>query len=253
RYPQAYFESKILVGKTLNFDFCIVEGFPIVGWLNALDLGPLFMINLPHHPDLMKEFYANFLNNSIGTLYRRVKNIHINIDSSTIAFILSIPNDGTRGWSHMGWIVGEGFNREDCVHLLFGKNAQVVEKMTRSAHIWLDYRFLHRAVATHILPKVGEYDEVTHMEAFTIFHIITGRRISIPMHILRHIKAMQARKNARLPYGNIITKILMHFHVDLHGEVHHALQNTDKLGNETLGRIGFKKHRRLRTWIPKED
>ncbi|GAV65922.1 hypothetical protein CFOL_v3_09434 [Cephalotus follicularis] len=122
----------------------------------------------------------------------------------------------------------------------------MVEKMY-SHNLRLDNRFLHRSIATHILSKVGGYDEVTHMEAFAMFHMIKCWRIAIPMLILRHMKAMQARENARLPYGNIITKILMHLHVHLDGEVHHAHQNIDKLGKGTLCRMAFKKHRRLET------
>ncbi|GAV62254.1 hypothetical protein CFOL_v3_05778 [Cephalotus follicularis] len=95
RYPQAYFERKILVGKTLDFYFCIGEGFPIVGWLNALDLDPLFTINLPHYSDLIKEFYANILSDSIFSLFTRVKNRNIDMSSFTLPYILSILNDGT--------------------------------------------------------------------------------------------------------------------------------------------------------------
>ncbi|GAV79230.1 hypothetical protein CFOL_v3_22695 [Cephalotus follicularis] len=122
-----------------------------------------------------------------------------------------------------------------------------------SRNLHLEYRFLHRAVATHILPKSGGFDEITHMEAYTMFHIITGRRINVPLLIFNHMKAMHARENARLPYGNIVTKILMHFGIALDEEVHHALQSGDKLGKGTLGRIGFKKHKILGTWIPRDE
>ncbi|GAV58532.1 hypothetical protein CFOL_v3_02065, partial [Cephalotus follicularis] len=122
-----------------------------------------------------------------------------------------------------------------------------------SRNLTLDYRLLHRAVATHILPKSGGFDEVTHMEAYTMFHIITGRRINVPLLIFNHMKAMHARENAGLPYGNIVTKILMHFGVNLDEEVHHALQSGDKLGKGTLGGMGFKKHKKLGTWIPKDE
>ncbi|GAV65302.1 hypothetical protein CFOL_v3_08817, partial [Cephalotus follicularis] len=108
----------------------------------------------------------------------------------------------------------------------------------------LHYRVLHRAVATHILPKAGGFDEVTHMEAFTMFHIITGRKICVPQLIIKHMLVIHDRENVRLAYSNIITKILMYFEVDLSGELHHSLQNTDRLGKGTLGRMGFKKHKR---------
>ncbi|GAV76198.1 hypothetical protein CFOL_v3_19673 [Cephalotus follicularis] len=242
----------MLVGKTLDFDFYLREGFSIVGWLNALGLRPLFNVNLPHYPDLMKEFYANFGFNTSVSLSPRVKNKNILMNYPTLASILSITCDGSRGWSNRSWVEEDGFNKEECVHLLFGENAHVVKKMY-SHNLRFDYRFLHRAVSTHILPKASGFDEVTRMEAFTMFHIITGRRINVPLLILNHMKAIQARENARLPYGNLVTYILMDYHVDLDGEVPHALQSADKLGKGTLSRMGFKKHKRLRTWIPKNE
>ncbi|GAV75547.1 hypothetical protein CFOL_v3_19026 [Cephalotus follicularis] len=200
----------------------------------------------------MKEFYANILVSSDYDLFTRVKNRNFEIDTSTITSILTIPIDGSRAWCQRCWTVGGDFSKEECVHLLFVENTQVLQKMY-SRNLRLDYRFLHRAIATHILPKVGGFDEVTHLEAFTMFHIITGRRICVLSLILNHMRAMQSREIARLPYSNIITKIFMHFDLDLDGEVHHALQNSDKLGKGTLGMMGFKKHKRLGTWVPKDE
>ncbi|GAV75289.1 hypothetical protein CFOL_v3_18768, partial [Cephalotus follicularis] len=111
----------------------------------------------------------------------------------------------------------------------------------------LHYRFLHRAVCTHILPKAGGFDEVTHMEAYTMYHLITGKKINVPFLIINHMHAIHDRENARLSYTNIITKILQSFEIDLTGEINHPLQSVDKLGKGTLGRMGFKKHKRLGT------
>ncbi|GAV72430.1 hypothetical protein CFOL_v3_15918, partial [Cephalotus follicularis] len=252
RYPQAYYDRKILTGKILDFDFCTTENFPIVGWLNDLGLGPLFMINLPYYPDLMKEFYANFGFSTSVSLSTSVNGIPMMMNYASFSSILNIPCDGTKAWSNINWVEENDFSSEECVHLLFGENAHLVEKMY-SRNLSLNYRFMHRAVATHIIPKSGGFDEVTHMEAFTMFHIITGRRINVPLLIFNHMKAIHARENARLAYGNIITKILIHFGINLDDEVHHALQSGDKLGKGTHGRMGFKKHKRLGTWIPRDE
>ncbi|GAV71649.1 hypothetical protein CFOL_v3_15139 [Cephalotus follicularis] len=222
RYPGAYFIRKILVRKTLDYDFCNREGFPIVGWLEGLGLSPLFSINLAHYPDLMKEFYVNIRSSSSVSLSTSVKNKEIKFNYATLASILDIPCEGARGWNQRNWIINDEFNKEECVRMLFGENADVMQRMyTRK--LSLHHRFLHRAVATHILPKASGFDEVTHMEAYTIFHIITGQKINVPTLIINHMHAMHNRENARLPYSNIITKILMHFGVDFSGELHHAL------------------------------
>ncbi|GAV65240.1 hypothetical protein CFOL_v3_08755 [Cephalotus follicularis] len=200
----------------------------------------------------MKEFYVNIRTSSSGNMCTKVKYTEIEFNYTTLATILEIPYEGARGWNQRNWIINKDFNKEECVRLLFGENAHVMQLMY-SRNLSLHHRFLHRAVSTHMLPKTGGFDEVTHMEAFTIFHIIMGPKINVPMLIINHMHAMHSRENARLPYSNIITKIVMHFGVDLSGEMHHALQSVDKLGKGTLGRMGFKKHKRLGTWIPREE
>ncbi|GAV81417.1 hypothetical protein CFOL_v3_24872 [Cephalotus follicularis] len=200
------------------------------------------MINLPYYPYLMKEFYANFGFSTPVSLSTSVNGKPIMMNYAMLASILDIPCDGTKAGSNRNWVEENGFNSEECVHLLFGEDAQLVDKMY-SRNLSLDYRFLPRSVATHILPKSGGFDEVTHMEAFTMFQIITCRRINVHMLIFNHMKAIHSSENARLAYGNIVTKILMQFAIELDKEVHHALQSGDKLGKGTLGRMGFKKHK----------
>ncbi|GAV89153.1 hypothetical protein CFOL_v3_32572, partial [Cephalotus follicularis] len=243
RYPEAYFNRKILVGKVLDFDFCISEGFPIVEWIRVQGLEPFFSINLPSYPELMKEFYVHILGSSMDSLTTKVKNKTIDLDLSRLNAILNVPNVGARGWNQRSWVTRQDFNRQDCVTLLFGENADHVQRMY-TRNLPLHYRFLHRAVCTHILPKAGGFDEVTHMEAYTMYHLITGRKINVLFLMLNHMHAIHDRENARLGYSNIITKILHFFNVNLTGEVNHPLQSVDKLGKGTLGRMGFKKHKR---------
>ncbi|GAV84754.1 hypothetical protein CFOL_v3_28196 [Cephalotus follicularis] len=152
-------------------------------------------------------------------LITKVKNKEIELEVENLATILNIPNDGARGWNQRSWVTSRDFDRQECVQI----------------------------------PKAGGFDEVTHMEAFTMYHLITGKRINIPFLIINHMQAIHGRENARLAYSNIITKILLHFEVDLTGEIHHPLQNVDKLGKGTLGRMGFKKHKQLGTWVPREE
>ncbi|GAV60414.1 hypothetical protein CFOL_v3_03945, partial [Cephalotus follicularis] len=188
RYPEAYFNRKILVGKVLDFDFCNSEGFPIIGWLSAQGLEPLFSINLPSYPELIKEFYVHILNSSMEELSTRVKNKGIELEIDTLATILNVPNDGARGWNQRTWVTNRDFDRQDCVRVLFGENTDFLQRMY-TGNLSLHYMFLHRAVCTHILPKAGGFDEVTHMEAYTMYHLITGRRINVPFLIINHMHA----------------------------------------------------------------
>ncbi|GAV69435.1 hypothetical protein CFOL_v3_12936, partial [Cephalotus follicularis] len=243
RYPEAYFKRKILVGKVLDFDFCNNEGFPIVEWLSAQGLEPLFSINLPSYPELINEFYVHILATSRVDLTIKVKNLEIAFDESTLANIPGIPREGPRGWNQRNWLINDNFDKEEYVKLLFGENANFMQRMY-TRNLSLHHRFLHRAVCTHILPKAGGFDEVTYMEAYTMYHLITGKKISVPYLIINHMHAIHDRENARLAYCNIITKILLYFEIDLTGEIHHPLQSADKLGKGTLGRMGFKNHKR---------
>ncbi|GAV64505.1 hypothetical protein CFOL_v3_08023 [Cephalotus follicularis] len=252
RYPEAYFNRKIVVGKIFDFHFCHNEGFPIVEWISAQVLEPLFSINLPSYSELIKEFYVHILSNSMESLSTKVKNKHIELDLDRLATILNIPNGGSWGWNQRSWVANPNFDQQDCVRVLFCENADHVQRMY-TRNLSLHYRFLHRAVCTHILPKASGFDEVTHMEAYTMYHLITGRKINVPFLIINHMHAIHDRENARLGYSNIITKILHYFDVDLMGEVNHPLQSVYNLGKGTLGRMGFKKHKRLGTWIPREE
>ncbi|GAV81419.1 hypothetical protein CFOL_v3_24874, partial [Cephalotus follicularis] len=212
----------------------------------------LFSINLPSYPELIKEFYVHILATSRVDLTTKVKNSEIAFDVPTLANMLGISREGPRGWNQRNWLVNENFDKVECVKLLFGENADFMQrKYTRN--LSLHHRFLHHAVATHILPKAGGFDEVTHMEAYTMYHLITGKKINVPYLIINHMHAIHNRENARLGYSNIITKILLYFEIDLTEEIHHPLQSVDKLGKGTLGRMGFKKHKRLGTWIPREE
>ncbi|GAV80168.1 hypothetical protein CFOL_v3_23629 [Cephalotus follicularis] len=252
RYPEAYFNRKILVGKVLDFDFFISEGFPIVEWIRVQGLEPFFSINLPSYPELMKEFYVHILGSSMDSLSTKVKNKIIDLDLDRLNTILNVPNVGAGGWNQRTWVTSQDFDRQDCVRVLFGKNADFLQRMY-TRNLPLHYRFLHRAVCTHILPKVGGFDEVTHMEAYTMYHLITGRKIIVLFLMINHMHAIHDRENTRLGYSIIITKILHFFDVDLTREVNHPLQSADKLGKGTLGRMEFKKHKRLGTWIPREE
>ncbi|GAV79895.1 hypothetical protein CFOL_v3_23358, partial [Cephalotus follicularis] len=240
RYPEEYFNRKILVGKVLDFDFCNNEGFPIIGRLSEQGLEPLFSIDFPYYPDLIKEFYVHILATSKIDVTTKVKNTQIKFDVPTLATILGIPCEGPRGWNQRNWLENDNFDKVECVKLLFGENADFMQRMY-TGNLSLHHRFLHRAVATHILPKAGGFDEVTHMEAYTMYHLITSKKINVPYLIINHMHAIHDRENARLAYSNTITKILLHFGIDLTGEIHHPLQNVDKLGKGTLGRMGFKK------------
>ncbi|GAV59556.1 hypothetical protein CFOL_v3_03087, partial [Cephalotus follicularis] len=187
-------------------------------------LEPLLSINLPSYPELIKEFYVHILSSSMESLSTTVKNKPIELDLDRLATILNVPNGGAWGWNQRSWVTSPNFDQQDCVRVLFGENADHVQRMY-TRNLSLHYRFLHRAVCMHILPKAGGFDEVTHMEAYTMYHLITGRKINVPFLIINHMNAIHDRENARLGYSNIITEILHYFDVDLTGEVNYPLQS----------------------------
>ncbi|GAV89290.1 hypothetical protein CFOL_v3_32708, partial [Cephalotus follicularis] len=96
------------------------EGFPIVEWLSAQGLEPLFSINLPSYAELIKEFYVHILSSSMDELSTKVKNKEIELEIDTLATILNVPNDGGRGWNQRTWVTSRDFDRQYCVRVLFG-------------------------------------------------------------------------------------------------------------------------------------
>ncbi|GAV74170.1 hypothetical protein CFOL_v3_17651, partial [Cephalotus follicularis] len=133
-------------------------------------LEPLFSLYKASYPELMKEFYARILTSSSYTsdgLNTTVKGKSVEFDLGELHTILNIPNLGAKGWNQRNWVTGDGFDKFDCVRTLFGENADPIQRMY-TRNLPLHYRFLHRAVCMHILPKAGGFDEVTHMEAFTM-------------------------------------------------------------------------------------
>ncbi|GAV60775.1 hypothetical protein CFOL_v3_04304, partial [Cephalotus follicularis] len=125
-----------------------------------------------------------------------VKNKTVDFDLRRLNIILNAPNGGATGWNQRSWVNSENFDKQDCVCVLFGENVDYVQRMyTRNLPLY--YRFLHHAVSTHILPKAGGFDEVTHMEAYTMYHFITGRRINVPSLLVNHMNSIHDRENAR--------------------------------------------------------
>ncbi|GAV84714.1 hypothetical protein CFOL_v3_28156, partial [Cephalotus follicularis] len=156
----------------------------------------LFSINLPSYLELIKEFYVHILATSRVDLTTKVKNSEIAFDVPTLANILGIPREGPRGWNQRNWLINDHFDKEECVKLLFGENVDFMQRMyTRNLN--LHHRFLHRVVCTHILPKAGGFDEVTHMGAYTMYHLITGKKINVPYLIINHMHVIHDRENAR--------------------------------------------------------
>ncbi|GAV77275.1 hypothetical protein CFOL_v3_20746, partial [Cephalotus follicularis] len=245
-----FVKKRVMGGRNVNYDFCSSE-FAFVSWLDDSHLLPLVQISNPFYIKLVKDFYSNLKmvseQNQEFAVTSVVKGQRIFLDARILASILHIPHTGIYVFEHKKWPEVEGFHPNQILSILYPNDPNVHPNMaltTNRLNLSLHYRFLHRAVCTHILPKAGGFDEVTHMEAYTMYHLITGRRIDVPFLIINHINAIHDRENARLGYSNIITKILHFFDIDITGEVNHPLQSANKLGKGTLGRMGFKKYKR---------
>ncbi|GAV87918.1 hypothetical protein CFOL_v3_31342, partial [Cephalotus follicularis] len=156
----------------------------------------LFSINLPSYPELIKEFYVHILTTYRVDLTTKVKNSEIVFDVPTLANILGVPREGPRGWNQRNWLVNENFDKVECVKLLFGENVDFMQRIY-TRNLSLHHRFLHLAVTTHILPKDRGFDEVTHMEAYPMYHLITGKKINVPYLIINHMHPIHDQENAR--------------------------------------------------------
>lgn len=82
-----------------------------------------------------------------------------------------------------------------------------------------------------VTPKQGHSDKVTKLDVSLLDSLIRRRRVNLLYAILCHMLSTPAVTNQSLPCGNIIIKILRHFHVSLTKPIYTEIR---KLGKEII-------------------
>ncbi|GAV83894.1 hypothetical protein CFOL_v3_27339 [Cephalotus follicularis] len=244
-------------GRNIDLDFCSSE-FSFVSWLEDLNLIPLVQISDPFYIKLVKEFYSNLRmasnQNEEFALSSSVKGERIYLNARILASILHIPHTGLYVFEHKKWPEVEGFHPNQILSILYPNDPNVHPNMALTTNrLSVDHRLLHHLIVHQILPTGGGYAKLSRMQVFLMWCILSKIEFCFPLLMLKTMVRVFSQKKSVLPFGSIFTKVLLHFHIRLEGEVATKLKKEDTYNKSTLNRMGWKKQEGIWTYFPKVD
>ncbi|GAV81013.1 hypothetical protein CFOL_v3_24472 [Cephalotus follicularis] len=244
-------------GRNIDLQFCSSK-FTFVSWLEDLNLIPLVQISDPFYIKLVKEFYSNLRmasnHNEEFALTSTVKGERIYLDARILASVLHIPHTGIYVFQHKKWPEVEGFHPNHILSILYPKDPNVHPNMALTTNrLSVDHRLLHHLIVHQILPTGGGYAKLSRMQVFLMWCILSRIEYCFPLLMLKTMVRAFHQKKSVLPFGSILTKIFLHFHIWLEGEVATKLKKEDTYNKSTLNRMGWKKEQGIWTYCPRAD
>ncbi|GAV69439.1 hypothetical protein CFOL_v3_12940 [Cephalotus follicularis] len=252
-----FVDKRVMGGRNIDLQFCSSE-FTFVSWLEDLNLIPLVQISDPFYIKLVKDFYSNLRiasnQNEEFALTSTVKGERIYLDSRILASILHIPHTGIYVFEHKKWPEVEGFHPNQILSILYPNDPNVHPNMALTTnHLSVDHRLLHHLIVHQILPTGGGYAKLSRMQVFLMWCILSRIEYCFPLLMLKTMVRAFHQKKSVLPFGSILTKIFLHFHIRLDGEVATKLKKEDTYNKSTLNRMGWKKQQGIWTYCPRAD
>ncbi|GAV72641.1 hypothetical protein CFOL_v3_16129 [Cephalotus follicularis] len=117
----------------------------------------------------------------------------------------------------------------------------------------VDHRLLHHLIVHQILPTGEGYAKLSRMQVFIMWCILSRIKFCFPLIMLKtKVRAFHQKKFV-LPFGSILTKVFLHFHIRLEGEVATKLKKEDTYNKSKLNRMGWKKEQGIWTYCPRAD
>ncbi|GAV69120.1 hypothetical protein CFOL_v3_12621 [Cephalotus follicularis] len=210
-------------GRNIDLQFCSYE-FSFVSWLEDLNLIPLVQISDPFYIKLVKEFYSNLRiasnHNEEFALTSTVKGERIYLNARILASILHIPHTGIYVFEHKKWLEVEGFHPNHILSILYPNDPNVHPNMALTTNrLSVDHRLLHHLIVHQILPTSGGYAKLSRMKVFLMWCILSRIEFCFPLLMLKTMVRAFSQKKFVLPFGSILTKVFLHFHIRLEGEV----------------------------------
>ncbi|GAV90242.1 hypothetical protein CFOL_v3_33651 [Cephalotus follicularis] len=244
-------------GRNIDLDFCSSE-FSFVSCLDDLHLLPLVQISDPFYIKLVKEFYSNLrmvsAQNEEFAITSSVKGQRIYLDARILASILHIPHTGLYVFEHKKWPEVEGFHPNRILSILYPNDPNVHPNMALTANrLSVDHRLLHHLIVHQILPTGGGYAKLSRMQVFLMRCILSRIEFCFPLLMLKTMVRAFSQKKSVLPFGSILTKVFLHCHIRLEGEIATKLKKEDTYNKSTLNRMGWKKQQGIWTYVPKAD
>ncbi|GAV77344.1 hypothetical protein CFOL_v3_20815 [Cephalotus follicularis] len=253
----AFVDKRVMGGRNIDLNFCSSE-FSFVSWLEDLNLIPLVQISDPFYIKLVKGFYSNLRmasnQNEEFALSSSVKGERIYLTARILASILHIPHTGLYVFEHKKWSEVEGFHPNQILSILYPNDPNVHPNMALTTNrLSVDHRLLHHLIVHQILPTGGGYAKLSRMQVFLMWCILSKIEFCFPLLMLKTMVRAFSQKKSVLPFGSILTKVFLHFHIRLEGEVATKLKKEDTYNKSTLNRMGWKKQEGIWTYCPKAD
>ncbi|GAV91406.1 hypothetical protein CFOL_v3_34801, partial [Cephalotus follicularis] len=114
-------------------------------------------------------------------------------------------------------------------------------------------RLLHHLIVHQILPTGGGYVNLSRMQVFLMWCILSKIEFCFPLLMLKTMVRAFSQKKSVLPFGYILTKVFLHCRILLEGENATKLKKEDTYNKSTLNRMGRKKQEGIWTYCPKAD
>ncbi|GAV69261.1 hypothetical protein CFOL_v3_12762 [Cephalotus follicularis] len=252
-----FVDKRVMGGRNIDLNFCSSE-FSFVSWLEDLNLIPLVQISDPFYIKLVKEFYSNLRmasnHNEEFALTSSVKGERIYLNARILASILHIPHTGIYVFEHKKWPEVEGFHPNQILSILYPNDPNVHPNMALTTNrLSVDHRLLHHLIVHQILPTGGGYAKLSRMQVFLIWCILSRVEYCFPLLMLKTMVRAFSQKKSVLPFGSILTKVFLHFHIRLEGEVATKLKKEDTYNKSTLNRMGRKKQQGIWTYCSRAD
>ncbi|GAV86748.1 hypothetical protein CFOL_v3_30174 [Cephalotus follicularis] len=244
-------------GRNIDLNFCSSE-FSFVSWLEDLNLIPLVQISDPFYIKLVKEFYSNLRiasnHNEEFAITSSVKGERIYLNARILASILHIPHTGIYVFEHKKWSEVEGFHPSHFLSILYPNDQNVHPNMALTTNrLSVDHRLLHHLIVHQILPTGGGYPKLSRIQVFLMWCILSRIEFCFPLLMLKTMVRAFHQKKSVLPFGSILTKIFLHFHIRLEGEVATKLKKEDTYNKSTLNLMGWKMEQGIWTYCPRAD
>ncbi|GAV78910.1 hypothetical protein CFOL_v3_22375 [Cephalotus follicularis] len=252
-----FVDKRVMGGRNIDLNFYSSE-FSFVSWLEDLNLIPLVQISEPFYIKLVKEFYSNLRMASNHyeefALTSTVRGERIYLNATILASILHIPHTGIYVFEHKKWPEVEGFHPNHILSILYPNHPNVHPNMALTTNRFsVDHRLLHHLIVHQILPTGGGYAKLSRMQVFLMWCILSKIEFCFPLLMLKTMIRAFPQKKSVLPFGSILTKIFLHFHIRLEGEVSTKLKKEDTYNKSTLNRMGWKKQQGIWTYFPRAD
>ncbi|GAV83193.1 hypothetical protein CFOL_v3_26642 [Cephalotus follicularis] len=183
-----------------------------------------------------------------------VKGQRIYLDARILASILHIPHTGLYVFEHKKWPEVEGFHPNQILSILYPNDPNVHPNMALTTNrLSVDHRLLHHLIVHQILPTGGGYAKLSRMQVFLMWGILSKIDFCFPLLMLKTMVRAFSQKKSVLPFGSILTKVFLHCHIPLEGEIATKLKKEDTCKKSTLNRMGWKKQQGIWTYCPKVD